>query len=281
MGILDKNTIEKWIIPHLTVGSRGFSPQAPLVEIVSAILYRLKTGCQWRELPTKEFFSDRKLSWNSVFHHFNKWSKAGCWQKIWINLLQSNYRYLDLSSVELDGSHTPAKNGGDAVGFQGRKACKTTNALFLSDSQGVILAISTPQEGQHHDLFQIKELFQEICQILKDAGIDLDGLFLNADSGFDSASFRQVCEQENIIPNVKINPRNQSPKNDEPYESGTHIFDEKLYEDRYVIEHANAWMDAFKALLIRFENSCRNWVALHFIAFAIIFLRKINKLIKV
>lgn len=229
----------------------------------------------------KRVFSDRKLSWNSVFYHFNKWSKAGCWQKIWINLLKSNYKYLDLSSVELDGSHTPAKNGGNAVGFQGRKACKTTNALFLCDSQGVISAMSTPQEGQHHDLFQIKELFQEICQILKEAGIDLNGLFLNADPGFDSASFRQACDQENITPNVKNNPRNKSPKEDEPYESGTHIFDKELYVDRYVIEHANAWIDAFKALLIRFEFSCRNWVALHFIAFAIIFLRKINKLMKV
>jgi transposase len=281
MGILDKNTIEKWIIPHLTVGSRGFSPKVPLVEIVTVILYRLKTGCQWRELPLKEFFSDEKITWNSVFYHFNKWSKAGCWQQVWINLLKSNYKYLDLSSIELDGSHTPAKNGGDTVGYQGRKACKKTNALFLSDNQGVMLAMSTQQKGQHHDLFQIKELFQEICQLLKAAGIDLDGLFLNADPGFDSEGFRQACEAENIIANVKPNPRNKSPKDDEPYEMGTHIFDEELYADRYVIEHANAWIDAFKALLVRFEFTIRNWMALHFIAFAAIFIRKINKLMKV
>jgi transposase len=88
MGILSKNTIEKWVIPHLTKGTRGFEPKVPLVEIVEALLYRLKTGCQWRELPTKEFFSDERITWNSVFHHFNKWSKAGCWQKVWINLLR-------------------------------------------------------------------------------------------------------------------------------------------------------------------------------------------------
>jgi hypothetical protein len=45
-------------------------------------------------------------------------SKSGCWQKIWIKLLGEHLRYLDLSSIELDGSHTPAKNGGDAVGYQ-------------------------------------------------------------------------------------------------------------------------------------------------------------------
>ncbi|WP_323699022.1 transposase [Arcicella gelida] len=70
--MLSKNTIEKWIIPHLSVGSRGFEPTVPLVELVEAIFYRLKTGCQWRELPTKEFFRGTILSWNSVYYRFQK-----------------------------------------------------------------------------------------------------------------------------------------------------------------------------------------------------------------
>ena len=44
---------------------------------------------------------------------------------VWINLLQKNRVYLDLCCVAPDGSHTPAKNGGDAVGYQGRKAART------------------------------------------------------------------------------------------------------------------------------------------------------------
>jgi hypothetical protein len=59
MGILSKNNIETWILPHLIVGSRGFDPTVPMNEIIEAINYRLKTGCQWREMPTKEFFSDK------------------------------------------------------------------------------------------------------------------------------------------------------------------------------------------------------------------------------
>ena len=281
MGILSKDTIERWILPHLTIGERGFEPTVPLTEIVDAILHRLKTGCQWRLLPTKEFFSDKVLDWNTVYYHFNKWSKAGCWTKIWIDILQSNLALLDLSSIEFDGSHTPAKNGGDAVGYQGRKASKTTNALFISDNQGIMLAMSTPQEGQHHDLFQIQELFDEICTMLKKAGINLNDLFLNADPGFDSEEFRQSCQKENIFPNIKPNPRNSKKKEQEPYERGTHIFDEQLYQDRSVIEHANAWIDGFKALLVRFEFTVRNWMALHFIAFSVIFLRKITKKKKV
>ena len=281
MGIMDKAMIEKWILPHLTVGTRGFATTVPLTEIVECIFHRLKTGCQWRELPTKQFFTDKRLHWNSVFYYYNKWSKTDCWRTIWINILTKNRQFLDMSSVEFDGSHTPAKNGGDAVGYQGRKACNTTNALFMSDNQGVILAMSTPQEGQHHDLFQIQELFDEICTLLKEAGLDLKGLFLNADPGFDSVDFEAACAKEEIIANVKENPRNSANSERPIYESGTHVFDDELYADRSVIEHANAWIDGFKALLVRFEFSVKNWMSLHFIAFSVIFLRKIKRKEKV
>ena len=269
------------VLPHLTIGTRGFETTVPLTEIVECIFHRLKTGCQWRQLPTKQFFTDKVLHWNSVFYYYNKWSKADCWKAVWINMLTQNLKYLDLSSIEFDGSHTPAKNGGDAVGYQGRKACNTTNALFVSDNQGVMLAMSTPQEGQHHDLFKIQGLFDEICSLLKEAGINLKGLFLNADPGFDSSDFVAACEKEEIIANVKENPRNSANQEPQPYESGTHIFDGELYQDRSVIEHANAWIDGFKALLVRFEFSVKNWMSLHFIAFSVIFLRKINRKLKV
>lgn len=102
-----------------------------------------------------------------------------------------------------------------------------------------------------------------------------------APPGFDSKEFREACQKEEIIPNVKANPRNSANQQEEPYQSGTHIFDDELYKHRAVIEHANAWIDGFKALLVRFEFSVRNWMALHFIAFSVIFLRKIDKKQKV
>lgn len=91
-----------------------------------------------------------------------------------------------------------------------------------------------------HDLFQIQVLFDEICALLKEAGLDLRGLFLNADPGFDSANFRTACEQEEIRANVKENPRNSANTEPLPYQAGTHVFDGELYADRSVIEHANA-----------------------------------------
>lgn len=99
--------------------------------------------------------------------------------------------------------------------------------------------------------------------------------------GFDSKEFKEACQKEEIIPNVKPNLRNLANQQQEPYQSDTHIFDKELYKDRSVIEHANAWIDGFKAILVRLEFSIRNWMALHFMAFSVIFLRKINKKSKV
>jgi len=102
MEVISEDSINRWILPHLSVGKRGSKLQVKAAEIVSAILYRLKTGCQWRELPTKEFFSGRRLSWQGVYHHFKKWSADGSLRSVWTGLLRSQRRVLNLSSVQLD-----------------------------------------------------------------------------------------------------------------------------------------------------------------------------------
>lgn len=111
-------------------------------------------------ITCKTFFSTDVITWQGVYYHFNKWVKDGSWTKVWINILASNRQHLDLSSIQLDGRHTPAKRGGEAVGYQGRKASKTTNSFFLADNQGQMLACVSPQEGQRNDLYNIKALFE-------------------------------------------------------------------------------------------------------------------------
>jgi hypothetical protein len=63
----------------------------------------------------------------------------------------------------------------------------------------------------------------------------------------------------------------------EAYQRGTPIFNEELYQNRSVIEHSNAWIDGFKALLVRFETTSRNWKSMRLISFVVISMRKIKK----
>jgi len=50
--------------------------------VVSLILKRLKTGCQWRELSIKEYFPNGEITWQGVYYYFNKWSSDGSWKLI-------------------------------------------------------------------------------------------------------------------------------------------------------------------------------------------------------
>ena len=133
--VLDKYTIEMEIVPLIPKAKRGFPPTVPLVEIINAILYKLKTGVQWNQLPVKALFEKVSLTWNSVYYHYRKWCLSDCLKQSWIDFLKNHKKELDLSSVDLDGSHTPAIRGGEQVEYQGRKKRKTTNALYLTDRQ--------------------------------------------------------------------------------------------------------------------------------------------------
>lgn len=268
--VLSKDTIEEDIIPYLPTAQRGFSPTVSLVEIVNSILYKLKTGVQWHQLPVKALFEDKILSWQSVYHHYRKWCKSGAWKSCWIQLLTKYKSSLDLSSSDLDGSHTSALRGGEQVGYQGRKKRKTTNALYLTDRQGLPIAMSEPISGNHNDLFEIEVHFEEITSTLEDAEIAVDGLFLNADAGFDSKELREKCEAKGIIPNFDINKRNSSNNHD-------YYFDEELYKERYSIERTNAWMDSYRSLLNRFDTTLTSWMGFNYIAFIAIALKKIKK----
>ena len=111
-GILDKDTIQECIIPHLPVGKRGFKSKAPVCEIVNCTLYKLKTDIQWKFLPVNHLFSKEKLNYKTVFGHYRNWCKKGAWKEWWIAILSENKSHLDLSSCDFDGSQTPARKGG-------------------------------------------------------------------------------------------------------------------------------------------------------------------------
>jgi transposase len=250
----------------LTFGNPKGNCKVNVCGVVEAILYRLKTGCQWRYLPMKLFFRS-KYSWKSVYYHFQKWSKDGSWELVWLIVLEKYRSSLDMSSIQLDGTHTPAKRGGEKVAYQGRKKSKTSNLLFLSDSQGIPIACSTPEAGNHNDGYKLNEKMEEMLTQLEMTSIPTDGLFLNADAGFDFTDFRTYCFKRGIHHNIAHNKRNNS--------DSEHLFDDLLYKDRFVIERTNAWMDAFKAILIRFETNNKHWKALNLLVMTTILLRRL------
>jgi hypothetical protein len=90
------------------------------------------------------------------------------------------------------------------VEYQDRKKVKTTNALYLTD-KGVPLAMSEPVAGNHNDLYNIEVQFEIVTATLEKVEIQIEGLFLNADAGFDSKDFRESCSKKDIYVNICFN----------------------------------------------------------------------------
>ena len=111
---------------------------------------------------------------------------------------------------------------------------------------------------------------QNLFAWIKESGSSVSGLFLNADAGFDSAQFRRGCHQQEVFPNVAFNKRRGIRRDDE-------LLDELLYKERYSIERTNAWMDSYRSVLNRFDTTQTSWEGWNYIAFILIFLKKIRK----
>ena len=139
--------------------------------------------------------------------------------------------------------------------------------LILTDSRGMPLACSDPIDGNHNDAYELVPIVEKMIMSIQSGRISTDGLFLNVDAGFDTGDFLAYCYQQELIGNIASNPRNGDQEG--------HLFDELLYQFRFVIERTNARLDAFNVIRVRFETNAIHWKALNLIAFCVILLRQL------
>nr|WP_233097868.1 IS5 family transposase [Dictyobacter vulcani] len=113
----------------LLVAKPGGRPRTTdLREVVNAIWYVLRTGCQWRMLP-HEF-----PPWSTVWYYFRIWRKAGVWEQIHTTLrerLRSELgREATPSAVMIDSqSMKTSQKGGSVAMTAGRKLAVASGIL--------------------------------------------------------------------------------------------------------------------------------------------------------
>jgi transposase len=236
------------------------------------ILDKLHTGCQWYRLSIKlNAKGEQEISHHAVYYHFRKWSRDGSLKKLFQASILSIEDDLDLSEINLDGSHSIAKKGAESVAYQGRKKAKTSNILPLADAKGHIIGLNQVLAGNHNDAFELKSSLQKGFKALKGLGLNIKDAFFNADSGFDTKAARKVCFNHGLIPNIAENKRGRK----KPKRGRKRLFNKAVYKHRFVAERSFAWMDKFRTLLIRFERKDVYFLGAHFIAFSMINLRHI------
>jgi transposase len=269
---LTEKQFDEHIRPYISTAKRGFESKIPLFKIFNYVLYRLHTGCQWYQLPIAALPSNpdkKEISYDAVYYHFRKWSRDGSLRRVWKHSIMTIAPALNLSEVNLDGSHVIAKKGGEAVAYQGRKKAKTTNILPMTDATGFIVASTGLIAGNHNDAYQLKPYLQKAFKALKQLGLEISGAYFNADKAFDTQAARKTCFNHGLIPNIDENKRNR--KNAK--RGRKRFFNQEVYKRRFTSERSFAWIDKFRALLLRFDRCETYFLGGHFIAFAMINLR--------
>ena len=134
-------TDDEWDLlePHLPASKKRGRPRlhSPR-EILDAIFYVLKSGCQWRMLPT-DF-----PPWKTVFHYFRAWRVDGTWQSLnramRRRLREKLGRDPEPSAGIVDSQSAKTTGvGGEARGFDGGKKVRGRKRHILVDTEGLVV----------------------------------------------------------------------------------------------------------------------------------------------
>jgi transposase len=191
----------------------GIYDKVNLRTTVEGVLYKLRVGCPWRDLPI-EF-----AQWNSIFARFNEWSSKGKLLAIFKAISEDS----DPECSFIDGTIVKAHQ--DSAGA--RKECEaaigksvasnTTKVHMAVDAFGLPIHFEITG-GQVHD-----------CKIAPQLVAELKALeFIVGDKGCDSEPLRRQISEQGSTPFI---PRKENS------EIGNEDTDWCLYKYRHLVEN--------------------------------------------
>jgi transposase len=225
------------LLPPHPARPRGGRPPLDDRKVLTGILFILKTGLPWEDLPQEMGCGCGMTGWNRL----QAWQAAGIWDKIH-QVLLARLRHadrIDFSRFIPDGSHVRAVGGGDETGPSPvDRSKKGSKHEVLTDGQGVPLVVDVIP-GNVPDANQAVPLVDAVPPIAGKPGHPRrrpDSVL--GDRGFDDEEERQKLRDRGIDP--------QLAKRRTPNGSGLGVF-------RWVVERTISWLHQFRRLRVRYD----------------------------
>lgn len=244
--------------PEKQPGTRGRKATAFRLAF-DAVVYVLRTGCQWQALPRSEYAPA-----STIHGIYRKWVKAGVFEEAWKALLEYYDKKLGIhwKWQSLDAAITKAPLGGEDTGPNPVDRSKSgTKRSLLCDRRGAPLSIVVTAANTHDKVVALETIDQIIVERPEKMIYRIHHLCL--DKGYDYAEVIAGVLARDYILHLK--KRGQI---DEPVDG-----EKRHPARRWVVERTHSWMNRFGRLLVRWEKKVEHYEAMLHLASVLILYR--------
>jgi transposase len=221
-------------------GGCGSRPPVPNYKLLGGVLFVLKTGCRWQDIPSTICARHYSSCWRRLSFWRKRVGIKATWQAV-LKLLDSEGQ-IDLSVGHLDGSlvQSPKFEG---TGYSGKHKRTGTNVSVLTEKNGLPLADSTAK-GNRLDITSAERTVRKLR-----VGAKRRLAELNADKGYDSTAFRRSLRKRGVQANIPERQfKHRRKRGRKP------LYDKATAKFRAFVERTVAWLKYFRKLRYRWEH---------------------------
>lgn len=238
-------------------------PRADLRRVLDGIIYRLRSGCQWNQMPERFGASSTVHGW------FQRFAADGLLEEIWAYLVMECE---ELSGVSwewqaADGVMGKSRFKGGARGPNPTDRAKmgTKKSVVVEQDGGPLGVVIAAANVNDNKL--LAETIEAIVIPRPDPATVAQHLCL--DKGYDNPTGEAACAAAGYVPHIR---RIGEEKLDS--------WGQKIHPARrWVVERTLAWLQKCRALLIRYDKHATNYLGLIQLACALLWYRRRHRLL--